>query len=61
MKRYIIIMNNFPVDKYMKRCFTISGALRYSYKVLRKTQPSLESWIDIIDSTTGEVMISMNR
>lgn len=54
-------MNNFPVDKYMKRCFTISGALRYSYKVLRKTQPSLESWIDIIDSTTGEVMISMNR
>lgn len=61
MKKYIIIMNNFPTDREIKKCFTMSGALRYSYKVLRKIQPSLESWVDIVDNKTGEVMISMNR
>lgn len=61
MKRYIIIMNNFPIDKEIKKSFTILGALKYSYNVLRKTQPSLESWIDIIDNKTDEIMISMDR
>jgi hypothetical protein len=61
MKRYSIITNNFETSKELKQCYTIVGAIVYTFKLLRTTNLNLEAWVDIMDNKTGEIMIVLSR
>ena len=68
MKKYLVQIHNVYDEKRVlidpepleKKFFTVKGAMRWTYKKLRKNI-SVEIYADIIDTTTGEVMIILTR
>lgn len=68
MKKYLVqVHDNFaerilidpkPIEK---KFFTVKGAMKWAYKNLRMCTFIEGSYADVLDTTTGEVMIILNR
>ena len=67
MKKYLVTVHSVYDERVLinpepleKKFFTVKGAMHWTYKKLRKNI-SVEIYADVIDTTTGEVMIILTR
>ena len=68
MKKYLVQVHDKFAERILidpspieKKFFTIKGAMKWAYKNLRASLSIEGSYADVVDATTGEVMIILNR
>ena len=68
MKKYLVQVHDNFAERILidpspteKKFFTVKGAMKWAYKNLRMCTSIEGSYADVLDTTTGEVMIILSR